>query len=968
MFPRLLPLIAFVFSVVVASADTFVVTNTNDNGPGSLRQAITDANTHPNPATGDAVHFNIPGAGMHTITLLSALPDITESVNIDGGTQPGSGGSPRIELSAGPGLVADGLRIMAGGTSIFDLVINGFQNGINIGPYGDNHIWNCYIGVDNTGTKAAPNDRGILINQAGQVTIGDYHPGFGNVISGNRLEAIKVSQSDPNSTEKQTVLIQGNYIGTDATGTHALPNCTATANGTQVAAAVDVNCRYARIGNDSGSGLTNVISGNLASGISARGVGVVVIGNYVGTNASGSAALPNTGAGITVQAGGVTVGAAGFAGQNLISGNAGAGIVLAFGSDGATVIGNLIGTDITGKSPLPNGGSGIFIPGSNRHVIGGRYAGAGNVISGNLGSGITLSVVVSKPGVSDFASSGNIIRGNFIGTDVTGSSALPNGGDGISFGSGSVDFPSGNVIGGPMASARNVISGNLGNGIFLDRKTQSTRIQGNFIGTAADGTTPLGNGKDGILIIDPFVNSIGSMAGPNADAGNTIAFNLRNGITIRDSLSTPSAQRISANSIHDNAQLGIDLGDNGPTPNDPGDGDTGPNLLQNFPVITSAFGFNGNLTIYGSLNSTASKTFTLEFFANQAADGSGFGEGQIFLGQASVTTNNSGDASFNVTFPLPANVAAVSATAIDSSGYTSEFSADATIVFTAPGPPPTGATPVSPPTHADHLLNISTRLRVEPGDHVLIAGFIVTGTEPKKVIVRGLGPSLSQFNVPGVLADPKFTLYRTDVPFRDPRGFVGSNDNWKSDQQAEIESTGVAPTNDLESALVRTLDPGWYTAVMSGNGDGTGIGLIEVYDLSPESKSILANISTRGFVTSGDNVMIAGFIIGGAGHGGTTVVIRGIGPSLANLGVSDAMSDPLFRLYDANGTFLAPEANDWRTTPGANFVAAEGLAPTDDREAALYVSLPPGNYTAVLRGLNTKVTGTAVVEVYDVGH
>jgi hypothetical protein len=512
-----------------------------------------------------------------------------------------------------------------------------------------------------------------------------------------------------------------------------------------------------------------------------------------------------------------------------------------------------------------------------------------------------------------------------------------------------------------------VISGNLGNGIFLDRDADHTRIQGNFIGTAADGITPLGNGKDGLLIIDSGVNSVGPLSGPNADAGNTIAFNLRNGITVRNSLSNPRAQRFSANSIHNNAQLGIDLGDNGPTPNDPADGDTGANQLQNFPVLTAAFGFNGNLTIYGTLNSTPSRTFTLEFFANQAADGSGFGEGQIFLGQASVMTNDSGDASFNVTFPLPANVAAVSATAIDSSGYTSEFAPDATIAFTEPGPPPTGATLISRPTHADHLLNISTRLRVEPGDHALIAGFIVTGTEPKKVIVRGLGPSLSQFNVPGVLADPKFTLYRTDVPFRDPRAFVGSNDNWKSNQRAEIESTGISPTNDLEAALVRTLEPGYYTAVMSGNGDGTGIGLIEAYDLSAGSKSILANISTRGFVTSGDNVMIAGFIIGGAGRGGTTVVIRGIGPSLLSLDIPDAMTDPLLDLYDANGTVLV-ESNDWRNTGSADLVRAEGLAPQDDREAASYLSLAPGNYTTVLRGLNSKVTGVAVVEVYDVGH
>ena len=246
MFSRLLAFGVLWLSVARASADTFVVTNTNDSGPGSLRQAIAAANAHPNSPTGDIVQFNIPSSGVPAITVLSALPDITEGVNIDGGTQPGSGSSPRIELSAGPGVAADGLRIMASGTSIFGLIINGFQNGINIGPYGDNHVWKCYIGTDKAGTQAAPNDRGILVTQAGDVTIGDYQPDFGNVISGNRLEAIKVSQSDPNSTETLTVVIQGNYIGTDATGTKALPNCTATANGTQVAAAVDVNCRYAR--------------------------------------------------------------------------------------------------------------------------------------------------------------------------------------------------------------------------------------------------------------------------------------------------------------------------------------------------------------------------------------------------------------------------------------------------------------------------------------------------------------------------------------------------------------------------------------------------------------------------------------------------------------------------------------------------------------------------------------------------
>jgi hypothetical protein len=331
-----------------------------------------------------------------------------------------------------------------------------------------------------------------------------------------------------------------------------------------------------------------------------------------------------------------------------------------------------------------------------------------------------------------------------------------------------------------------------------------------------------------------------------------------------------------------------------------------------------------------------------------------------------VATNASGDGLFNVTFPLPANVTVVSATTIGSQGHTSEFSADAAISPSAPGSPPTDPTPVLFPTHADRLLNISTRLRVEPGDHALIAGFIVSGTEPRKVIIRGLGPSLGQFGVPGVLSDPLLKVFRTDVPFRDPREFVGENDNWKSDQEIEIESTGLVPTNNLESAMVRTLEPGFYGAVLTGNGNGTGVAVIEVFDLSGSANSLLANISTRGFVTTGDNAMIAGFIIGGAGHGGTTVVVRGLGPSLKQA-IPDAMTDPVLDLYDANGNSLA-ESNDWRSDLNADFVRATGLGPTDDREAALYSSLAPGNYTALLRGSTNTVTGSALIEVFDVGH
>jgi hypothetical protein len=418
-------------------------------------------------------------------------------------------------------------------------------------------------------------------------------------------------------------------------------------------------------------------------------------------------------------------------------------------------------------------------------------------------------------------------------------------------------------------------------------------------------------------------------------------------------------QRVSGNSIHDNGLLGINLGADGANSNDPGDADYGPNNLQNSPVITDGFGFNGNLTIYGGLSSVPSAKFVLEFFANTAADSSGFGEGQIFLGQAKVTTTDSGNANFNVTFQLPANVTAVSATVIDANGNTSEFSAAANISSTAPTAPPTSPTTAFPATHSLHLLNVATRLRVEPGDHALIAGLIVSGTEPKKMIVRGIGPSLGSSGVPGPLADPILDLY-------DSAGqLLASNDNWRTNQQAEIQNSGVAPTNDLESAIVATLSPGNYTAVLRGKSNGTGVGLVDAYDLAQGSRSHLANVSTRGFVGTGDNVMIGGFIVADNG-GGTTVVIRAIGPSLAAAGIPDAMTDPYLELRNPNGSLV--DFNDnWMSAFGADEIRAAHLAPADDRESALYKSLAPGNYTAIVRGKTNSVVGVAVVEIYDLG-
>ena len=256
------------------------------------------------------------------------------------------------------------------------------------------------------------------------------------------------------------------------------------------------------------------------------------------------------------------------------------------------------------------------------------------------------------------------------------------------------------------------------------------------------------------------------------------------------------------------------------------------------------------------------------------------------------------------------------------------------------------------------LQNISTRARVQTNDNVLIGGFIITGDSPKRVIVRAVGPSLKVGGaaVPGRLEDTTLELYRSGNPTP-----IASNDDWK-ESQAEVEASGVPPSDDRESAIVRTLEPGAYTAIVRGKNDGTGIALAEVYDIGAVGASKLANLSTRGFVELNDNAMIGGFIAGPPGTTGINVVVRGIGPSLKSQ-LPGALDDTTLEVYDANGNLL--ELNDdWQQSPGAAQVQAAGLAPSNGAESAVMLpTIAPGSYTAVLRGKNA-TTGIGLVEVY----
>jgi hypothetical protein len=260
---------------------------------------------------------------------------------------------------------------------------------------------------------------------------------------------------------------------------------------------------------------------------------------------------------------------------------------------------------------------------------------------------------------------------------------------------------------------------------------------------------------------------------------------------------------------------------------------------------------------------------------------------------------------------------------------------------------------------AAQLLNLSSRLRVEPGDKALIGGLIISGAEQKRVIMRAIGPSLTNNGEPlaGRLEDPVLELYNSAGVL------IASNDDWKSNQ-AEIEATGVAPSNDKESAIVKSLDAGAYTVVMRGKNNSSGIGVVETYDIDLTANARLANLSSRGFIGTGDNVLIGGFFAGPQTAAVTRMVFRAIGPSLTAFGVPQAMQDPTIELRNGNGVVLASN-DDWQSSQQAEIVAT-GLAPKDPRESAVVLTnFEPGPYTAIVRGKNGSV-GVGLVEIYDV--
>jgi hypothetical protein len=593
------------------AAGTIWVRTTASSGPDSLRDAINTSNRQAGKQT---IKFDIPGSGAQVITPLIDLPQITDAVVIDGYTQPdaseptaGAAGSPLIVIDGTN--VANGLDVEGSNSEIRGLVIHSVADGagIFIGSGSGNVIAGNHLGVGAKGVTALPNEEGVVIKGEGKDnTVGGPNPADRNVISANTYAQVVIDSYPGN-------VVEGNRIGTNATGT-AGPSSTGSFD------------NYGVLLQSSGSTVNDNVIADQDDGLEVWGDDNVVQGNRFGTNADGTAAIANNVA--------------------------------------------------------------IAVEGGDNNQIGGTGQDEGNVISGTAFCAITIDAGddASEAGFDGGSAVGTVVEGNKIGTDVTGTAAIPN--DSLGVVIAAIEVESGpTTIGGAAPGAGNVISGNLSYGIAIRYSTATVR--GNLIGTDVTGTQALKNGASGIYIDHADDSVIG---GANAGDGNTIANNGGDGVTV----SAGSVRdRILRNAIYDNDGLGIDLGADGQTPNDGApDADLGANFLQNYPVIKSATASGANTDVTWTLHSLPSRDFRIEFFGT-TCDPSGYGEGQTYLGAANVTTDKNGYAADTTTVTAPPSGQVVTATATVqalpstpspglpklglASNSTSEFSACATI-------------------------------------------------------------------------------------------------------------------------------------------------------------------------------------------------------------------------------------------------------------------------------------------------
>lgn len=668
----------------VSSAAFVVDSNgdSNDINPGdgicasedsvcTLRAAIQETNAI---IGADTITFMLP-SGQTIISPLTALPPISDTLTIDATTQPGtqcatmfSSSQMKVVINgSSASLDADGLFVAAGsGSAIRGLAIGNFSgNGVRITA--DNTTVSCnHIGTSDTGTIARPNDKnGVFIEAGSNNLIGGYTAAARNVISANsgagvwigpfiEEEAI-VSDVIPTSEPATDNIVAGNYIGSNNSGVAAFGNGQ---NGISVLGATTLNNVIG--GETAGAG--NLISGNLGAGVGLLEASeqTFIAGNRIGTNVLGNWALGNALSGVLIENS-----ANNHIADNLISGNSSDGITIAdppssVASINNLITANLIGTNHNGMSALPNAASGIFIQNASYNTVGGSAEEDGNIISGNGGNGI---LVQRSP---NFTVLENKILSNTIGIATDGMTTVGNISTGISMMNAQATLVQGNIIGGNAA------------GITLQSpNTENNVIIGNWIGTDPTGTYAWGNGEHGIFLNSLAHNTTIGTTSPGE--GNVIAKHSGRGIWMTGVGTNNNSIR--GNSIYDNQgdeienKLGIDLAGSGVNPNDLGDADDGANHLQNYPNIIGVYAFNNTTLLNMQLNSTPNATFNVDIYLNEVCDASGYGEGQQYLMSTEMTTDGFGSDGLVLDIgEIVAGMPFVTTTATDQNGNTSEFS------------------------------------------------------------------------------------------------------------------------------------------------------------------------------------------------------------------------------------------------------------------------------------------------------
>jgi len=743
-------------------------------------------------------------------------------------------------------------------------------------------------------------------------------------------------EQNASNVAASNILIENNYVGTNITGSAAIGNG---GDGITVSSANDVT-----IGG-SISGMGNLISGNKGNGIQLEAAFVqphtqdtLIQGNLIGLNATGASIIGNGANGIFQNGadyttiGGTTAGA-----RNVIGGNTGfvdAGISVGTGNY-ALIEGNYLGTDITGTLPLGNY-IGLLWSNGSYTTVGGTTAAARNVISGNTNGGIDSFVL---------GSGNEVIEGNYIGVDVTGTEKLPNGSWGIR-----IAGPTDNTIGGTVQGAGNVISANNGVGlVFDDNDDQGTVVEGNFIGTDATGTLNLGNQETGIVINSDDV----TIGGTSAAAGNIIAYNHKTFGNNGDGVQLSNVNdAILSNSIYSNAGLGINFG-NGPTPNHewpPGPTGPGPNNDQNYPVLTSATSGLGNTTIQGLLNAAANTQFLIQFFSNPQKDPSGYGQGQTYLGSETVTTGSNYKVSFSDTFPgltVPGG-SYITATATDPSGNTSEFSPDFGVQVTVQVSISAAALP-SPNVYVGGTLAYT--LTVDNYGTEADSGVVVTDTLDPNVTYQSATSSVSgvtpTFNGTVVTANlgalaagamPTVTIIVTVNP-----GAVISPEtegqvvNYASvattysnaNKQPPVSTkTVVLPVSDVAISTITTTPAPNYvganlvytiTAVNNGPSEDTGVTVTDTLPALTDVTVVSATTSVTGVTpTVVGNVVTADF--GGLAAGASVTMIITVTPTAAAVGDS-----PLSDTATISGDNYDPYTNNNSLTISTPITASSDL-------------------------------------------